>query len=79
MTPKKSLAPWVLFLEQDLYLLYINLDYKNLDYQIYTTVPKNRMQKALDAIRCENHSAVIKNRTILHIVSTIRDEIDVSS
>ena len=67
MAPGKSLAPWVLFLEQESYLSYINLDYKNLDYKIYTKILKNRMQ-----------SVVIRNRTILHTFCTIRDVIDVS-
>ena len=33
----KSLAPWVLLLEQESHLLYINLEYKKLGYKIYTT------------------------------------------
>ena len=28
--------------------LYINSDYKNLDYKIYTTTPKNHLQTTLD-------------------------------
>ena len=78
MTPWKSLAPWVLILEQESYLLYINLYYKNLGYKIYTTILKNRMQTTLDAIIDENQSAAIKNRTILRTFSTTRDVIDVS-
>ena len=78
MTPWKSLAPWVLILEQESYLLYINLYYKNLGYKIYTTILKNRMQTTSDAIIDENQSAAIKNRTILRTFSTTRDVIDVS-
>ena len=78
MTPWKSLAPWVLILEQESYLLYINLYYKNLGYKIYTTILKNRMQTTLDAIIDENQSAAIKNRTILRTFSTTGDVIDVS-
>ena len=79
MTPWKSLAPWVLLLVQESYLLYINSDYKNLGYKIYTTILKNNMQTTLDAITGENQSAAIKNRTILHSFSTIRDAIGVPS
>ena len=78
ITPGKSLAPWVLFLERESHLPYINLDYKNLNYKIYTTILKNHMQKnPLDATIDENQSAAIKNRTILQIFSTNRDVIDV--
>ena len=45
----------------------------NLEYQIYTTIYKNRMQKTLDAIIGENKSAAIKKITILHTFSIIRD------
>ena len=78
MTPWKSLAPWVLLLVQESYLLYINSDYKNLGFIIYTTILKNHMQTTLDAIIGENQSAAIKNRTILYTFCTIRDAIDVS-
>ena len=74
MTPWESLAPWVLHLEQESYLLYINLDYKNLGYKIYTKILMNHMQKALDRITGENQSVAIKNRTILHKFSTMQDE-----
>ena len=67
MTPWKSLAPWVLLLVQESYLLYINSDYKNLGYKIYTTILKNHMQGTLDAIIGENQSAAIKNNNITHI------------
>ena len=67
MTPWKSLSPGVLLLVQESYLLYINSDYKNLDYKIYTTIPKNYMQATLDAIVGENQSAAIKNNNITHI------------
>ena len=77
MTPSKSLTPWVLILEQKPYVLYINLNYTNLSYEIYTTTLKNYMQKTLDAIIGKNQSVATKNRTILHTFSTIRDVIDV--
>ena len=67
MTPWKSLAPWVLLLVQESYLLYINSDYKNLGYKIYTALPKNQMQTTLDAIICENQSPAIKNTNITYI------------
>ena len=44
----------VLFLEQKLYLSYINLDYENLDYQICTAILKNHEQNTLDVITDEN-------------------------
>ena len=66
MTPWKSLAPWVLLLVQESYLLYINSEYKNLGYAIYTTIPKHHMQTTIDAIIGENQSASIKNN-ITHI------------
>ena len=71
MTPWKSLAPWVLILEQESYLLYINLYYKNLGYKIYTTILKNHMKATLDAIIGENQSAAIESRMILHTFLTI--------
>ena len=67
MTPWKTLAPWVLLLVQESYLLYINSNYKNLGYKIYTTLPKNHMQTTLDAITGQNQSAAIKNNNISHI------------
>ena len=51
----------------------------NLDYKIFTTILKNRMQKTLDNMIGQNQTAAIKNRTILHTLSTIRDIIDVSN
>ena len=77
MTLSKILAPSVLLLEQEPYVLYINLNYTNLGYKIYTTILKNHMQKTLDAIIGENQSVATKNRTILHTFSTIRDVTDV--
>ena len=71
MTPWKSLTPWVLLLEQESHLLYMNLDYKKLGYKIYTTILKNHMQKALDAIVRENQSVAIKN-TITHTFHHLR-------
>ena len=71
MTPWKSLAPWVLLLEQESHLLYMNLDYKKLGYKIYATILKNHMQKALDAIVRENQSVAIKN-TITHTFHHLR-------
>ena len=50
----------------------------NFDYNIFTTILKNYIQKTFDAIISENQSNAIKNRTILHTFSTIRDVIDVS-
>ena len=58
-------------------MLYINLNYTNLGYKIYTTILKNHTQKTLDAIIGENQSVATKNRTLLHTFSTIRDVIDV--
>ena len=59
MTPWESLVPWVLLVVQESYLLYINSDYKNLGYKIYTTILKKNMQTTLDAITGENQSAAI--------------------
>ena len=67
MTPWKSLAPRVLLLVQESYLFYINSDYKNLGYIIYTTILKTHMQATLDAIIGEKQSAAIKNNNITHI------------
>ena len=64
ITPWKILAPWVLLLIQESYLLYINSDYKDLDYKIYTSITKNHMQTTLGAIIGENQSAAIKNNNI---------------
>ena len=44
----------LVFIEQKSYLSYINLDYENLDYKIYTTIFKNHTQNTLDAITDEN-------------------------
>ena len=78
MTPPKSLAPWVLLLQQEPYVLYLNLNYTNLRYEIYTEILKNHMQKSLNANIGENQSVATKNRTILHTFSTIREVTDVS-
>ena len=67
MTPWKNLAAWLLLLEQEPYLLYINLNYKNLGYNIYTTILKNHMQKTLGAMIGENQSAAIKNSNITQV------------
>ena len=67
MTPWKSLAPWPLLLVQESYLLYINSDYKNLDYIIYTTILINHMHATLGTIIGENQSAAIKSNNITHI------------
>ena len=77
MTRWKSLAPWVLLLEQEPYELYINSNYTDLGYKIYDKILKNHMQKPLDAIIGENLSVATKSRTILHTFSTIRVVIDV--
>ena len=63
----KSVAPWVLLLVQESYLLYINWDYKKLDYIIYTTILKNHMGATLDTIIGEKQSVAIKNNNITHI------------
>ena len=70
MTHGKILVPWVLFIEQESYLLYINLNYKHLGFKTYTKSLKNHMRN-VDTIIAGNQSAAIKNRTILHIFSTI--------
>ena len=67
MTPWKSLAPWALVLVQESKLLYINSDYKDLGYIIYTTILRNHMQATLDEIIGENQSAAIKDNNITHI------------
>ena len=67
MSPWKSLAPWMLLLVHESYLLYLNSDYKNLGYKIYTTIPKNHMQTILDAIIGDSQSAAIKKNNIAHI------------
>ena len=51
----------------------------NLDYKIYTTILKNRMQKTLDKIIGENQTVAIQNRTILQMLSIICNTIDVSN
>ena len=71
------MALWELPLEQEPYVLYVNSNYTNLGYNIYTTSLKNHMQKTLDAIIGENQSVATKNRTILHTFSTIGDITDV--
>ena len=58
-------------------MLYINSNYTDLSYKIYTTILKNHMQKTLDAIIGENQPVATKNRTMLHTFSTIRDLIGV--
>ena len=67
MSPWKSLATWVLLLAQGSYLLYINPDYKNLGYKIYTTIPKNHVQATLDAKIGKPQSATMKDNNITHI------------
>ena len=69
-TRSKSLAPWVLLLEQKSYLSYINLDYENLGYKMYTTILKNHIQKNVDA--------KTEQITHIHTFSTIPDVIDAS-
>ena len=59
------------------FMLYINLNYTNLSYKIYTIILKNHMQKTLDAIIGKNQPVATKCRTILHTFSTIQDVIDV--
>ena len=65
-------------LEQEPHVLYINLNYTNLRYKLYTTILKNHMQKTLNAIIGENQSVATKTRTILCTFSTIQEVIDVS-
>ena len=77
MTLSQSLAPWVALLEQGPYMLYINLNYTNLRYKIYTKILKNHIPKTLNAIIGENQSVTTKSRTILQTFSTIRELIDV--
>ena len=49
MTRWKNLAPWVLLLILESYLLYMNLKYKNFGYEVYT-IFKNHNATTLDAI-----------------------------
>ena len=42
----------------------------NLDYKIYTKIFKNCMRKTLHAMIRENKFAAIKNRVLLHTLST---------
>ena len=51
----------------------------NLNYQIYPTVLKNRMQKTSVTTISEKQSAAIKNKAILHTRSVIFDVVDVSN
>ena len=67
----------MLLVEQEQYVLQINLNYTNLGYKIYTTTLKNHMQKTLDAIIGEKQLFATKNRTTLHTFSMVRGVIDV--
>ena len=67
MTPWKSLAPRVLLLVQESYLLFAYSNYKNLGYKIHSTILKNDIQATLHAIIGENQSAPVKNNNITHI------------
>ena len=67
----------MLLVEQEPYVLQINLNYTNLGYKIYTTTHKNHMQKNLDAIIGENQLVATKNRTTLNTFSMVRGVIDV--
>ena len=51
----------------------------NLNYQIYPAILKNRIQETSVTIIIEKKSAAIKNKTILHTLSIIRDVVDVSN
>ena len=64
---------------RNLQILKHNKSPSHLNYKIYTAILKNCMQKSLDAVIGENQSAVIKNRTILHIFSTIQEVTYVSN
>ena len=87
MTLVKSLTPCALFLEQESYLSYINLNYKNLKFTIKFKIkiriynlhynPQESYAKKLICNNCEKPIAAIKNR-ILYTFSTIRDVIDFS-
>ena len=76
MASLKSLAPWVLLLEQEPYVLYINLNYTNLGYKIYTTILKNHLEKILDSVIGEKQS-VATHTGQYYTFSTIEDVIDV--
>ena len=62
MTPGKGLVPWVLLLEQQSYLPYIKKVIKKILQTTgpYTTILKNRLQKALDTIIGDIQSVVKK-------------------
>ena len=51
----------------------------NLNYQIYTTILQNCIQKTSVTIITEKQSAAIKNKTILHTLSIICGVVDVSN
>ena len=42
------------------FMLYINLNYTNLSYKIYTIILKNHMQKTLDAILVKTNQLLPK-------------------
>ena len=70
INPGKTLAPWMLALEQESYLSYIKKAIKNI---LQTTEPSH---SSLDAIIGANKSAAIKKRSILQRLSTTRHIID---
>ena len=75
-------------IEQESYLSYIEKEIKkilqrpipllNLNYQIYPTILKNRMQRT-SVTTTEKQSAVIRNKAILHTLSIICELVDVSN
>ena len=61
MSPGKSLASWVLLLEQESYLSYIKKVLKTIfeTTDPYTTIIMNKLEETLNTIIGENQSAAI--------------------
>ena len=71
MAHGESLAPWVLLLEQESHLQFIEKVIKRIlqTTDPYTTILKNRLQKTLDTIIGEeNQSAPIKKREQFYVL-----------